>query len=53
MNSTVPGQKTSGTKSERDISLLRHQVCDAVRGLDLHIQGTVISPVIDYLGFST
>jgi len=28
MNSTVPGQK-SGAKSEREISLLPHQACDA------------------------
>lgn len=48
-----PWAKNSGAKSEREISLLPHQVCDAVRGLDLHIQGAVISPIIDYLGFST
>lgn len=53
MNSTVPGQKNSGAKPEREISLLPHQVCDALRGLHLHIQGALMSSTIDYLGFST
>lgn len=51
MNSLVPGQKNSGAKFEKEISLLPHQVCDAVRGLDLHIQRAVISLIINYLGF--
>lgn len=53
MNSAVPGQKNSAAKSEREISLLLHQVCDAVRGVDLHMQGAVGFPIIDYLGFLT
>lgn len=32
-----PWVKKSGAESEREISLQPHQVCDAVRGLDLHI----------------